>query len=80
MITYITDIRENEPDILKNCLHNPLVIIDENNVELERFEQPINGWTHQLLEKTNSILMSKYDNNMLLEAYLGNQWIGSTEV
>ena len=41
---------------------------------------PVNGWTTELLFNTYDHYKLVTDKNDVLEAFISNQWIGSTEV
>lgn len=75
MLTYITDIKPDEPDILSPLKHYPLVIRSLEGTELHRQAAPKQGWTHDLL---NIIQPEGVDEGA--DAYLDEHWIGSTEV
>ncbi|MBQ0812717.1 MAG: hypothetical protein KBT82_00785 [Marinobacter sp.] len=75
-ICFIVD-RENprEPDILTPIAHLPLTVADaQKNIVLD-MAAPANGWTQFLLEAATAHLASSE-----LDAFLGEEWIGSTEV
>lgn len=71
----------NEPDLLAGLERESLVITDlEENVML-RVEPQID-WTHELLEQMElvaSSVASAFGHNTW-NAYLGCQWIGSSEI
>ncbi|WP_394522020.1 hypothetical protein C1N60_23320 (plasmid) [Pantoea sp. SGAir0184] len=75
-ITYITDVKPGEPDILKAHLQSTLVIKTLDSAT-EIFSQvaPESGWTH-------AILSNIQPQNLFYgaDAYLDGCWIGSTEV
>lgn len=75
MITYITDQREGEPDILTPVRHDPLIIRTLGGIEILRQKAPQDGWTHDQL-----IIVQPDDSGEGSEAYLGASWVGSTEV
>lgn len=75
MITYITDQREGEPDILTPVLHEPLIIRTLGGVEILRQKAPQGGWTHDQLTTVQPDNRGEGS-----EAYLGASWVGSTEV
>jgi 5'-deoxynucleotidase len=80
MIKFITDIlNSNEPDILSPAKHSVLLIISIDHQLLNRFESPVNGWTHEKLCDLNSKYGETW-NFCGADAYLGGQWVGSTEV
>jgi hypothetical protein len=73
-ITFITDVREGEPDILSAVSGKPLSIRDENGVIAEH-PAPADGWTHDALEAKAWVATES-----AVEAYLGEVWVGSSEV
>jgi len=75
MLTYITDIKPGEPDILMPLKHYPLVIRSLDGAELHTQNAPFQGWTHDAL---NVIQPEGVEEGA--EAYLNEHWIGSTEV
>lgn len=82
MITIITDIKGNEPDILTAFKHEDLVLKVRGEREVFRANAPGYGWTTEQLEQVceeycKIISWTQFD---ALEAYVGNQWVGSTEV
>ena len=79
MIKYIADIQGNEPDILEDVKNEPLKIFDGNKI-VKIKEAPFEGWTNDLLFKTNDQIISLLNNEVPLDSYLSTQWVGSTEV
>ena len=86
MVTFITDIQGNEPDILTPVKHGKLKIfitrINSNKEEellLEK-EAPTNGWTDELLWNVNNEIIELTQEGDVLEAYVSSQWVGSSEV
>ncbi|WP_318391015.1 hypothetical protein [Enterobacter sp.] len=74
MITYVTDQRPGEPDILTPHRFATLVIRDLQGAVLHTANAPENGWTHEMLCTVQPPEISEG-----AEAYLSEQWIGSTE-
>ncbi|HCA3195763.1 TPA: hypothetical protein MN540_005071 [Klebsiella pneumoniae] len=74
-ITFITDQRPGEPDILTPVKHGRLVIRDLAGDEIFARNAPETGWTHELLVEVQPSCCEGGAN-----AYLNNSWIGSTEV
>ncbi|HAZ6178585.1 TPA: hypothetical protein J8G71_004956 [Escherichia coli] len=72
---YITDQRPGEPDILTPVKHSRLIIKSLEGNEIYNQKAPDGGWTHELLSKVQPEGMQDGAN-----AYLENQWIGSTEI
>jgi len=75
MITYVTDQRPGEPDILTPHRFATLVIRDLQGAVLHTANAPEKGWTHELL---CSVQPPETDEGA--DAYLSEEWIGSTEV
>lgn len=75
MITYVTDQRTGETDILTPHRFGTLQIRDLEVVTLITVKAPENGWTHEIL---CSIQPSGTGEGA--EAFLNEHWIGSTEV
>jgi len=75
MITYVTDQRTGEPDILTPLRFATLVIRDLQGATLNTVNAPENGWTHEIL-----CVVQPPEIREGAEAYLNEQWIGSTEV
>jgi len=78
MITFITDRLPNEPEILLPLKHLPLQVRTLENEPIARFDPPENGWTHDDLMET----ARRIDDLTVMgaDAYLGDDWVGSTEV
>lgn len=81
-ITFVTDQRPGEPDILQGVQLQPLLIrsIDSSQVLLRVL--PSGPWTHEALVETGRGIeqMLSADIERGVNAYLGSQWVGSTEV
>ncbi|PXW47909.1 hypothetical protein DFO55_1451 [Grimontella sp. AG753] len=75
MLTYITDRKAGEPDILTPLKHYPLVIRSLDGEKLHMQAAPVQGWTHDTLTAVQPQRV-----NEGAEAYLNEHWIGSTEV
>lgn len=75
MITYIVDTRTGEVDILSNLKQGSLVIRALDGVELYRQQAPQEGWT---FEELSAIQPEGVQNGA--DAFLDEQWVGSTEV
>ncbi len=65
----------NEPDLLAGNEHQPLIVKNLDEKEVRRIDAPENGWSLEQLEQTDYQQISPE-----WDAYLGNQWIGSSEV
>lgn len=64
-----------EPDILTPVAHLPLTVLDgDQNLVLE-MPAPAIGWTQRLLESVTAHLTMPE-----LDAFLGEEWVGSTEI
>lgn len=74
-ITFITDIQENEPDILKSVQYGELTLISASGVIL-RARAPEEGWTHDLLVNIYSAIKFVTP----VDAKIDDMWVGSTEV
>lgn len=81
MITFVTDIKENEPDILVGVCSAPLKIYNDDHgnapILTKEVTAPAGGWTH---EKLCDLDQSDFGVTWIGDAYLDGQWIGSTEV
>ncbi|SEJ06718.1 5'-deoxynucleotidase [Azotobacter beijerinckii] len=79
MITFVTDRRPGEPCIIQGHEHDPLVIKNLLGEELPKLAPP-QPWTHERLESLPlQSLMGEWLERGA-DAYLGEQWVGSTEV
>ena len=64
-----------EPDLLPGFEGATLKLIGANGGEVARYSAPSSGWTHDALEALeHEFTLYQWD------AYLGDQWIGSSEV
>lgn len=75
MLKYITDVREGEHDLLTLNRHQILVIKNLDGMVLHTQVAPPDGWTHIALVSIQPLACSDG-----ADAYLGENWIGSTEV
>ncbi|HCB2859858.1 hypothetical protein [Klebsiella aerogenes] len=75
-ITWIVDVREGEPDILSPVKMECLVIRECSGEELHRQEAPAEGWT---LEKLFEV-EPEGEPGVVADAWIGQQWAGSTEI
>lgn len=76
---FITDVVGTESEILNEVLAAStlkIVAIDGNNEVLFTCPAPDGGWTHQSLS-TLDIPLQRLE---AADAYLGDEWVGSTEV
>lgn len=75
MIYLVLKNRSGEPDILSQNKTQPLIIRDQFNAVFKEYPAPPYGWTErQLVEVVFDIRI------VPASAWLGEQWIGSTEV
>lgn len=78
MITFITDRRPGEPDILSPYRNAPLRIVCEQEYTLYYLHPPRTGWTHARLERLSRSIT--IPDETIANAYLDDLWIGGTEV
>ncbi|UGS48600.1 hypothetical protein JMT66_23265 (plasmid) [Kosakonia cowanii] len=74
-ITYITDQRPGEPDLIAGSEHATLEIRSLEGELLQSVAAPRMGWTHASLSA-----VQPQEAEEGADAYLGGSWIGSTEV
>lgn len=67
---------EHESDLLIGHETDELIIKSIEGELMETIQPPKDGWTHDSLE---SLYISQYSPNGW-DAYLGTQWIGSSEI
>jgi len=80
MITIVTDIKHGEPDVLKPIQKEDLYLKDLDDGVIFRMS-PIDGsWTHESLVVTVEQICKGCPCDNGADAFLGNTWIGSTEV
>ncbi|CDQ53970.1 unnamed protein product [Klebsiella pneumoniae] len=77
-ITYVTDQRPGEPDILTGNTFADLEICDSDGHLLLKVSAPEAGWTHESLNLVQP--QEVQEGNDAFDAYLNGIWIGSTEV
>lgn len=63
-----------EPDLLKGFEHKPLRFVSAEGREISVKYPPPTGWTHDRLEQAEQPKGRSWD------AFLGTQWIGSSEI
>ncbi|RSE57578.1 hypothetical protein EGT81_19260 [Alcaligenes faecalis] len=77
---FITDTRPGEPPVLNGNLAQPLVFktLDGEIAAVVQTDRP---WTHEQLTAVDldSVLGANYTSQGF-DAYVGNTWVGSTEV
>ncbi|EGR0468618.1 hypothetical protein BC355_17615 [Vibrio cholerae] len=81
MLVFITDTQSNrtEPDILADVRFKRLIIVSLEGQFLSAYNAPRQGWTHHILES----LAHSFPNQWEIcgaDAYIGEQWVGSTEI
>ncbi|MBF6615556.1 MAG: hypothetical protein ITG07_02405 [Candidimonas sp.] len=77
-LNFITDVRGNEPDLLAATKHLTLKIRDLDGATIKTIPAPATGWTHDRL-----LAIAARHEDLVFEgadAYLGDCWVGSTEV
>ncbi len=84
LVTFITDVQGDEPEILNEILARETLkivsIFDRNEVFFE-CAAPEEGWTHEALctvDAPQEVVKKAWDQGA--DAYLGKEWVGSTEV
>lgn len=77
-IVIVTDQQGLEPDILTPVKFEPLVVRTLEGREVCRRNAPFGGWSHKKLLTAVGSLGA--DLNDGADAFLGDQWIGGTEV
>lgn len=79
-VTVITDVQGDEPDVLFSVQHEPLIIRTHTLEEHARVIAPECGWSHEIIQgKVDKICRHLLD-HCVVEVYLGEHWIGSTEI
>lgn len=78
MICFVTDVWEGEPDILQAVRGESLQVYDLDGGLIGTIPAPADGWGHDALECQAERLALKTRDGA--DAYLGSQWVGSTEV
>lgn len=80
-IKFITDQKDGETDILDAVKYENLrVFSDDQDCKpciVKEIEAPIGGWSHEIL---SSLDQSKFDIDWVGDAFVGEEWVGSTEV
>lgn len=83
MIKFITDTRAGEPEFDKMVFQNDLLITELDGKPIKTVPAPTDGWTHEILERLAEKLYEEEGHSSMIngaDAYLGTQWVGSTEV
>lgn len=80
MIKIITDIKPGETDILSAVKHEKLVVTNLDKKTLASYSPPTNGWTTSVLWYVVEHVIPESLVDKGADAYLGEQWVGSTEV
>ncbi|EHA16166.1 MULTISPECIES: hypothetical protein [Halomonadaceae] len=81
-IKFVTDQWFGEPDILMEHQHEPLTIQDLDRKKVLLSVLPSEPWTHEALEETGRGIEQMLPQEVAegVDAFLGTQWVGSTEV
>lgn len=69
-------INQNEPDLLSGNVSKVFNIFDLDGALVCTIEPPAGGWTHDKLEAIDCYALAPYG----WDAYLQNDWIGSSEI
>lgn len=78
MLNLVTDQRPGEPDILSSVMHAVFEIRSLGGEILKVVDAPSTGWTYELLMSV--AVQQEAITSVGADAYLGGQWVGSTEV
>ncbi|MBF6615539.1 MAG: hypothetical protein ITG07_02315 [Candidimonas sp.] len=78
MITFVTDQEAGEPDILTPVALRELRVLSLQGAEIHREPPPEHGWTHPRLQALAALLEGQTQAGA--DAFLGDDWVGSTEV
>lgn len=76
MITIVADRLPGEPEILEPIRHEDLCIYSLDEELIRRWPAPAGGWSLEQIERRCSVI----DTRAGVDAYLGEGWIGSSEV
>ncbi|EOG8381080.1 MULTISPECIES: hypothetical protein [Pseudomonas] len=74
----VTDQQPGEPNIISGSEHQPLEIRSLTGSIIKQLQAPATGWSHDSLIEVAARQHELYRDGA--DAYLGNEWIGSTEV
>ncbi|SGZ09442.1 hypothetical protein [Moritella viscosa] len=72
-------INEREVDLLLGREHESLIFKDDEDCIINTFKSPRCGWSHALIER----VYSYFGTNLYYccyDIYLGDKWVGSSEV
>lgn len=75
---FITDIKNGEVDILSDIMQNDLIFRDLDDRAIATIPAPPTGWSHEALTQEGNALSEKLKQGA--NAYLGQSWVGGTEV
>ena len=75
MITFITDLRSDEIEILRPIFKLPLLIKTLSGAVLDTVDAPCCGWSHNALEQ-----YAMANPTQTGDAFIGVTWVGSSEV
>ena len=77
-ICFVTDCRAGEEDILVRLAFEDLVVRGEQGITVAHIRPPFDGWTHDVLMHVGARIAEQHRD--ALDAFLGGEWVGSTEV
>ena len=78
MIYFISEVLDGETDILRNFKNETLEFYSLEGDLIKKIEAPRGGWSHERLNDVAAKNREATSNGA--DAYLGRQWVGSTEV
>lgn len=78
MLSLVTDQRPGEPELLSTVKHLALEIRSLAGNVLATVTAPVSGWTHEQLVAV--AMRQEAITRDGADAYLGAQWVGSTEI
>lgn len=68
----------HEPDLLQGHEEDDLCVYSLDGNLLMRQAAPVTGWTHEKLDGLDQVLINQFPDGW--DAWLGGQWVGSSEV
>lgn len=74
-ISFIVEVLPGEPEFLTAICKEPLRVVNERNEVINSCPAPHAGWTQVSLEDLTSDISERP-----VDAYLGKEWVGSSEV
>lgn len=78
MLNLVTDQRPGEPDLLATVKHLAFEIRSFAGNVLETAAAPVSGWTHEQLLAV--VMQHEAITRDGADGYLGDHWVGSTEI